>query len=107
MKNTSQKMSLIYSTFPTKKEAKAMAKKLVKARAAACANIFPVESIYRWKNKVENDKEFAMLIKTAENCFPKIKKMIKKCHSYDLPCILELDVKRVEKKYLKWVNKNL
>jgi periplasmic divalent cation tolerance protein len=42
----------IYITNPSKKEAKRLAKHLIEKRLIACANIFPIESLYWWKNKL-------------------------------------------------------
>lgn len=97
-------MVLVYSTFPSKEEAKKIGESLVQKRLAGCCNIFPIDSIYLWKKKIVNDKEFAMIIKTKKKNFKKIEKFILKNHSYDTPCVFEIPVNRVNKKYLKYLN---
>ena len=79
--------------------------RLVKKKLAACVNIFPIESIYHWQGKIVKDKEFAAIIKTRRENFKKIEKFILENHSYDTPCILEIPIGRVTKKYLNWLNK--
>lgn len=100
-------MIFVYSTFPNKKEAKEIGEKLIRKKLAACINIFPIESIYFWKNKVTKGKEVVTIIKTQKKNFKKIEKFILKNHSYDTPCILEIPINRITSKYLKWLNKNL
>ncbi len=100
-------MIFIYSTFPNKKEARKIAGKLVEKKLAVCVNIFPIESVYLWEGRVAQDKEFAVFIKTKKENFKKIEKFILENHSYNTPCILEIPVGRVTKKYLKWLGKNI
>ncbi|MDI6603460.1 MAG: divalent-cation tolerance protein CutA [Patescibacteria group bacterium] len=98
-------MIFIYSTFPSKREAKEIGEKLVEKKLAACVNIFPIESLYIWQEKIVKDKEFAAIIKTKKENFKEVEKFVLKNHSYDTPCILEIPIGRVTKKYLKWLNK--
>lgn len=109
-------MIFIYSTFPTKKEAKEIGEKLIQKKLAACVNIFPIDSIYYWETpkksklstgqeKIVKDKEFVAIIKTQKKNFKKIEKFILENHSYDTPCILEIPIGRVTKKYLNWLNR--
>ena len=100
-------MIFVYSTFPNKKEAKEIGKGLVKNKLAACVNIFPIVSIYHWQKKIVKDKEFAVIIKTRKENFKKIEKFIQDHHSYTTPCILEIPIGRVSKKYLNWLNNYL
>jgi len=96
-------MIFIYSTFPNKKEAKEIGERLVRNKLAGCVNIFPIESIYSWQKKITKDKEFAAVIKTRKKNFKKVEGFISKNHSADTPCIMEIPVGRVSKKYLKWL----
>ena len=51
---------IVLGTCGSQKEARRLARALVDARVAACVNVVqaPVESIYRWKGKVETAREF-------------------------------------------------
>lgn len=100
-------MIFIYSTFPNKKEVKEIGERLVKNKLVACVNIFPIESIYLWRNKIIKDKEFAAIIKTKKENFEKVEKFILENHSYDTPCLIEIPLGRITKKYLNWLGKNL
>lgn len=96
-------MIFVYSTFSNKKEVKDIGGKLLKKKLAKCINFFPIDSIYYWKGKVNQDKEIAIIIKAEKKNFKKIEKFILENHSYDEPCILEIPIERVTKKYLNWL----
>lgn len=98
-------MILIYTICKNRIEAKKIANVLLKLKLIACANWWPVESLYRWKNKIVNGKETAMYLKTRKENFRKTAAVIKKIHSYETPCILELDVDQVDCQYQDWVRK--
>lgn len=100
-------MIFVYSIFPNKKEAKKIGEGLIRKKLAGCVNIFPIESIYTWQKKVVKDREFVAIIKTKKKNFKKVEKFILKNHSYDTPCILEIPIGRVTRKYLNWLNKNI
>lgn len=96
------KLIIIYITSPTKKEALKIARFLLGKKLIACANVFPITSIYNWKNKAVNEKEYVLIAKTVNKNFPQIKKEVEKIHSYDTPCILKIPITS-NKKYFNWV----
>src|SRR5262245_42479556 len=73
-------------------EARRIAGKIVRKRLAACVTIVlgPVQSIYRWKGKVESAREQLLLIKTVAKRLPALEAEIKRLHSYDVPEFLVL-----------------
>lgn len=96
----------VYITNPSKKEAKRIALHLLKKRLITCANIFPAESNYWWKGKIEKAKEYILLAKTIEKNFEKIKKEVKKIHLYSIPCITKVKVEANED-YEDWLKKEI
>ncbi|MCD5425882.1 MAG: divalent-cation tolerance protein CutA [Methanosarcinaceae archaeon] len=94
--------SIIYTTTSTKDEAKKIAKALVKEKLAACVNIFPIYSIYEWDGIQEND-EFALLIKTTTKTKEKIEKRIKEMHEYETPCIISFNIDGGSIDFLEWI----
>jgi periplasmic divalent cation tolerance protein len=96
----------IYVTNPNKKTAKKIALHLLKKRLVACANIFPIESAYWWKNKIEKTKECVLIVKTLENNFERVKNEIKKIHPYTIPCITKINVE-ANKEYEKWLREEV
>ena len=100
-------MIFIYITCPNKKEAKKIGLFLIKKRLAACCNIFPIESIYWWQNKIVKDKEAVLIVKTLKKNFKKIEKEVKKLHSYTMPFIAEISISRVSQDIVKWLEKEI
>ncbi len=86
-----------------KRDARRIAYILVKGRLAACVNIVPVKSVYRWKGKIANGGESLLLIKTRPSLFARLAKTIESVHPYTTPEIVELKASKGNKKYLDWV----
>ena len=86
------------------KEARRIARRLVEARLAACVNLSPVESIYRWQGKVETGRERLLIIKTSRELFPKLQDEIVKLHSYSTPEIICLPIVDGSPQYLNWLS---
>jgi periplasmic divalent cation tolerance protein len=86
-------------------EARRIAGKLVRKRLAACVNIVlgPVQSIYRWKGKVQTAREVLMVIKTTTKRLPELEVEVKRLHSYDVPEFVTLAVDSGSREYLAWL----
>jgi periplasmic divalent cation tolerance protein len=97
---------MIYITFPSKKEAKRVAKILISKKVAACCNVFPIESMYRWKGKIEDGKEFVLIAKTLSKKVKQLKEVVKKEHPYTVPFIGVLGVEANEE-YFEWMRESL
>jgi periplasmic divalent cation tolerance protein len=87
------------------REARRIAKSVVKKKLAACVNILlsPVNSIYRWKGKVEITHEYLLVIKTTASGYAALEKEIVRLHSYDVPEIVALPVAKGLPEYLMWL----
>ena len=86
-------------------EAKKIARNLVESKIAACVNIIPnLFSIYEWKNKIEEDNELLLLIKTNEKNSDKLVERIKEIHSYSNPECVGVKIEKGSEKYLKWIS---
>jgi periplasmic divalent cation tolerance protein len=72
-------MMFIYTICASEEETQKITEALLRARLVACANWWPIRSFYRWKGKIEKEKETALLLKTQEKNFSKIEKIIKNC----------------------------
>lgn len=88
-------------TCKDKKEARKIAKALLRKKLVACANMWPVESIYWWQKKMVNDKEILVVFKSLSKNISQIKKEIIKLHSYQTPC-LSIEKVDTNQESLKW-----
>ena len=98
------KIYFIYVTFGSLNEAKKLGSKLVKAKLAACTNIFPkIYSTYIWKNKTMMDKECSMIVKTSKSKVKKAIKFITKNHTYECPAISAFPINFAHADFQKWI----
>ena len=104
-------ITFIYTICSDEQEGKKIAKKLLQKKLCACVNIIPlVHSYFTWpenSDKIEEVDETIVLIKTSKDKFEEVQKEILKIHSYELPCIMALDVNQVEDAYYKWVKRQI
>lgn len=97
----------IFITCASRKEAGAIARSLVNKRLAACANIASgLESIFRWKGKVEKAAEVLMIAKAPAKNFKAVEREVRRMHSYEVPEIIAVPVACGSGEYLKWVKES-
>ncbi|MGI9382513.1 MAG: divalent-cation tolerance protein CutA [Methyloligellaceae bacterium] len=95
---------LIYTTFASPDDAKAVGGALVEARLAACVNIFPgMTSIYEWEGAAEEAGECAMLIKSRRGLQAQVLEETTRLHPYDTPALLVIPIDGGGSDYLAWI----
>jgi len=95
---------LIYTTFASLEDAKAVGAALVEARLAACVNMFPgMISLYQWEGVREEANEIAMIIKTRESLTEQVLAETKRLHPYEVPALLVLPVEGGSAEYCAWI----
>ena|SRR5438309_5459344 len=100
----SKEILLALSTFPDAETARKISNQLVTEKFAACANILPgVESIYRWKGKIENGAETLVLFKLSEDRQAAFQEKLRSLHPYEVPEIVFVLVASGLPDYLRWV----
>jgi len=95
---------IVLTTVGLKDVAERLAQQLVERRLAACVNIVgPIRSIYRWKNKVQNEQEYLLLIKTTAAHAAELQSAFQGLHPYELPECVQLPVEGGSEEYLAWL----
>ena len=79
----------------------------MKKKLAACVQIFPVKSIYRWKGKIEKTKEFLILFKVNSRKKNSLINVIKRMHTYELPEIILINMNPCSNEYWEWLSENI
>jgi len=98
----------IHWTSGSLEEAQEVARKLVKSRDVACAQITPaIESVYIWEDHLETAHESKVVFKTHESKFDAVKEVIQKECSYDVPEITKVAISGGNKEYLDWIRKTI
>lgn len=99
-------MTLVYITCKDSQEAKKISVHLLRKRLIACANIFPIKSMYWWNNKIVNYNENVIIAKTSNKNFKNVVSEVKKLHSYEIPCILKINASS-NKEHGQWSKKEM
>ncbi|MEY2527593.1 MAG: periplasmic divalent cation tolerance protein [Verrucomicrobiota bacterium] len=101
------KVLLALSTFPDAATARRISNQLVEEKLAACANLLPpIESIYRWKEKIETGSEIMVLFKTSEDRQSAFQEKLRSLHPYEVPEIIFMPVVGGLPEYLRWVGES-
>ena len=93
----------IYITTKDEEEAKKIGKALIEEKLAACVNMHPIKSIYRWEGEIQQEAEAVMFVKTRAGLVDKVVQRVKELHSYEVPCIVSLTIEKGFPDYLKWI----
>jgi periplasmic divalent cation tolerance protein len=102
-----EKIILALSTFPDAESARRISNELVVGEFAACANILPgVESIYRWKEKIESGNETLVLFKLSEDRQSAFQEKMRSLHPYEVPEIIFVPISSGLPAYVRWVAEN-
>ena len=99
-----EKILLTLSTFPDAEAARRISTQLVTEKFAACANVLPgVESIYRWKEKIESGNETLVFFKVSEERQQAFQDKLRSLHPYEVPEIISCNIDSGLPDYLRWV----
>jgi periplasmic divalent cation tolerance protein len=99
---------MVLVTCPSIADARRIGRSVVEKKLAACANILAgVESIYRWKGKVERAREVLVVMKTTAARLRELEREVKRRHSYEVPEFVALPIVAGSQEYLEWVGKSV
>jgi periplasmic divalent cation tolerance protein len=96
--------SITLTTCANEQEAEHIAMSLLKADYVACVNLLPqVRSIYKWQDKICNETEVMLVIKSSKKNQQAVEELIGQLHSYDVPEIIHLAIDSGSKNYMNWL----
>jgi periplasmic divalent cation tolerance protein len=98
---------LVIVTYPSHDAAVAAVTAAVERRLAACGNILPAESRYLWRGRVEAHSEAFVVFKTVPKKVGALFEFLGSGHPYSVPEIVEVDVPRVDPRYLRYLSLTL
>ena len=100
-------LAIVLTTVGADFDAIAVARILVEEQLAACVNVLPaMTSVYRWKEKVEQDREQQLVIKTTTRGVARLEARLRALHPYELPEFIVLQASAVEA-YARWVDESV
>ncbi len=97
------KYCVIMTTYSDESVGKKIIDSLLEKKLAACVQVQEINSFFSWKNEINKEKEYLLLIKTKHLLYDKIEQCIKENHSYEVPEIIELPIINGSKSYCNWI----
>ena len=94
---------MLLTTVPSREVAAKIAHVLIDAKLAACVQLLPIESFYRWEGKIQNEPELLLLVKTRTALFNDATLRIKTAHPYAIPQIVGMPFTAGFPGYLDWI----
>jgi len=95
---------VVTTTFERQEDAEHLANSLLQKRLVACAQIHgPVKSMYWWKDNIAQSVEFVLTVKTFDEVYGDVEKIILEEHPYDVPEIVAEPFTQVSAGYLAWM----
>ena len=99
-------IEMFYVPCLSSEEATSLAQSLLEHQLIACANMVPINSMYRWHDQIQSDTECVMVAKTLPHLIDEVQIHIEKIHSYDIPCIVHFAV-HTTSVYYEWIVKQV
>jgi periplasmic divalent cation tolerance protein len=96
---------VVLTTCESRLDADKIADALLAGRLAACVNIIPMSSVYRWKGKVERAEELLLIVKTRRALFDQVRSTLERIHPYEVPEAVALPVVAGLDAYLQWIER--
>jgi periplasmic divalent cation tolerance protein len=93
----------VATTVGTREDAERLARALVEARLAACAQIAAIDSLYTWQGAVQHEPELRIVFKTTEALRDAAIAAIAARHPYEVPEIHAEPLRDVHPPYAAWV----
>lgn len=98
---------IMYCNVPDNTVANTIARTLVQERLVACVNIIPsIQSIYWWDDKVQDEPEVMMVMKTVGSNTERVIERIKGLHPYKVPEIIFVPILAGNDAYMSWIRDN-
>lgn len=93
---------MVTTTVATEAEARRLAQGVLHARLAACVQVEPITSHFRWQGALQEDRELRVVCKTIPDAVPALFGLLRSQHPYTLPQ-LALQTLQASADYAQWV----
>jgi periplasmic divalent cation tolerance protein len=95
---------IAFTTYSRGRVGSAIIEALLAGRLAACIQVVPIRSHYRWKGKAAQAREHLMLIKARAADFGRVKAAILRHHDYEVPEVVCVEVSQGSADYIGWMS---
>ena len=94
---------IVRTAINDKEIAEGIVRTLLDERLISCGQINEIESIYRWREEIVEDKGYLVSMSARLNDYKFIEKRIKDLHTYELPEISYFEING-SNEFLNWIN---
>ena len=96
---------VVLTTVANEQEGIALVRALLERRIIACGTLLPgARSLYRWEDKIADEHEVVILLKTRSAALDSLRVAFGELHPYKVPELLAMPVHAGLDKYLSWIN---
>jgi periplasmic divalent cation tolerance protein len=96
-------MVFIYTTCASLEEARRLGSLMIERKIAACVDYWPVESCYMWEGSMQCASQAMLMITTLEAKTQHVDDLLSENHSYSIPLIAGVDIRRLNRRYKEWM----
>jgi len=88
-------------------EAKKLGGLIISKKIAACVDFWSISSCYNWEDGQKCVEQAMLLITTFEAKLDAVNQIISENHTYSVPLIAGVDVRRINHPYKEWMMKEI
>ncbi|MBK5215570.1 MAG: divalent-cation tolerance protein CutA [Candidatus Pacebacteria bacterium] len=96
-------MIFIYTTCKNVDEAKQLGSLIIGKKIASGVNFWPISSCYNWEGSFQCLDQVMLLITTFASKIEDVTKIISENHTFSVPMIAGVDVRRINHPYKEWM----
>jgi periplasmic divalent cation tolerance protein len=100
-------MVFIYTTCENQVEAELLGKMIIEKKLGACVDFWPVNSIFNWEGETKEISQTMIMITTLESKIEDVNELISQHHSYAIPLIAGVDIRRMNRAYKAWMGEQI
>ena len=101
--NHIKQLVIVTTTYPSFDDARKLAQILLDQKLAACVQFSKIESSYLWEEKIQNEEEILVVIKSEFSLYKSIESTITQNHPYQIPQIILTKIDDGFAPYLQWI----
>ncbi|MEV8094733.1 divalent-cation tolerance protein CutA [Kitasatospora sp. NPDC085879] len=100
---TKRDVLVVTTTHDAEEKARVLAALVVRERLAACAQVYPIGSVYWWDGEVQSAPEWRIDFKTRADLADRLTAFLRAHHDYETPEVVAVPVVAGSDAYLDWV----
>ncbi len=88
-------------------EAEKLGSYIIESKMGACVDFWPIKSCYNWEGSFQCKSQAMLLVTTLESRLDPVTKLLNEKHTYSVPMIAGVDIRRINHDYKEWMTKEI